>query len=50
MLVEGQWTRDRDQEDEKGRFVRLPTTFRNWITADGSSGFPAVAGRYHLIC
>lgn len=48
MLVNGEWTRDRQQEDKEGRFVRPPTTFRNWITADGSSGFAAEAGRYHL--
>ena len=32
----------------KGEFVRSPSSFRNWITADGSSGFPAEANRYHL--
>jgi putative glutathione S-transferase len=31
-----------------GSFVRATTGFRNWITADGSSSFPAVPGRYHL--
>jgi len=31
-----------------GRFVRQESAFRRWVTADGSSGFPAVAGRYHL--
>ena len=29
-------------------FVRAPYPFRGRITADGSSGFPAEAGRYHL--
>src|SRR5215472_10784266 len=29
-------------------FVRAPYPFRGRITADGSSGFPAQAGRYHL--
>jgi putative glutathione S-transferase len=29
-------------------FVRAPYPFRGRITADGSSGFPADAGRYHL--
>jgi putative glutathione S-transferase len=34
-----------------GHFLRQPDAFEDWITADGSSGFPAVAGRYHLyIC
>ncbi|GJP65024.1 hypothetical protein CLOP_g21947, partial [Closterium sp. NIES-67] len=31
-----------------GAFKRTPSAFRSLITADGSSGFPAVAGRYHL--
>ncbi|HZU13443.1 MAG TPA: glutathione S-transferase family protein [Chloroflexota bacterium] len=31
-----------------GAFVRQQYTFRDRITADGSSGFPAEAGRYHL--
>jgi len=31
-----------------GRFLRQPSAFRDWVTADGSSGLPAVAGRYHL--
>jgi putative glutathione S-transferase len=31
-----------------GCFVRQESTFRRWVTADGSSGFPAAAGRYHL--
>jgi putative glutathione S-transferase len=31
-----------------GTFVRQDDAFRNWVRADGSSGFPAVAGRYHL--
>jgi putative glutathione S-transferase len=28
--------------------VRQESAFRRWVTADGSSGFPAAAGRYHL--
>lgn len=31
-----------------GEFVRKPSAFRSWITADGSSGFKAEPGRYHL--
>ena len=31
-----------------GRFVRQDSVFRRWVTADGSSEFPAEAGRYHL--
>ncbi len=48
LLAEGKWISERDQEDEKGRFIRPSTTFRNQITADGSSGFKAEPGRYHL--
>ena len=48
-LIDGTWeTRDGSITDAKGAFVRKPTVFRNRITADGSSGHPAVAGRYHL--
>lgn len=51
LLSEGKWISERDQEDEKGRFIRPSTTFRHQITADGSSGFKAEPGRYHLyIC
>ncbi len=31
-----------------GSFVRQQYSIRDRITADGSSGFPAVGGRYHL--
>jgi len=36
------------ETDESGAFVRQESAFRQWVTADGSSGFPAEAGRYHL--
>lgn len=48
VLKDGKWVSDREQEDQQGRFVRPSTTFRNWITADGSSGYKAEANRYHL--
>ena len=32
----------------RGQFVRQPNAFRDRITADGSSGFKAEPGRYHL--
>jgi putative glutathione S-transferase len=48
QLVEGKWVSKRDQEDSKGRFLRPSTTFRDRITADGSSGFKAQPDRYHL--
>ena len=36
------------ETDEAGAFVRQDSAFRGSVTADGSSGFPAEAGRYHL--
>ncbi|MCW2951731.1 MAG: Glutathione transferase [Conexibacter sp.] len=36
------------ESDRRGAFVRQQSTFRDWVTADGSSGYPAVPGRYHL--
>ncbi len=36
------------EADAKGAFVRQASAFRDRVTADGSSGFPAEAGRYHL--
>lgn len=48
ILAEGKWISEREQEDSQGRFVRPSTTFRHKITADGSSGFKAEPGRYHL--
>jgi glutathionyl-hydroquinone reductase len=50
IVVDGQW-RDEElpQETSKaGEFRRADSRFRDWITADGSSGFKAEAGRYHL--
>jgi putative glutathione S-transferase len=48
ILVDGRWVSEREQEDNQGRFVRPATTFRDRITTDGSSGYPAAAGHYHL--
>ncbi|MEQ9354510.1 glutathione S-transferase family protein [Coleofasciculus chthonoplastes] len=48
MLVNGQWTKEPYQQDPEGRFKRNPTKFRNWVGADGSTGFKAESGRYHL--
>lgn len=47
-LIDGKWVAERNQEDSQGRFIRPSTTFRNQVTADGSSGFKAELGRYHL--
>jgi glutathionyl-hydroquinone reductase len=48
MMLDGKWTKEAYKMDEKGRFQRNPTTFRNQITADGSSGFKAESDRYYL--
>jgi glutathionyl-hydroquinone reductase len=48
ILKDGKWVSQRDQEDSDGKFIRPSTTFRNKITADGSSGFKVEPGRYHL--
>ncbi len=37
-----------DEQSEDGRFVRQQDAFREWVRADGSSPYPAVASRYHL--
>jgi putative glutathione S-transferase len=49
LLVKGRW-QDAWYDTGKtgGRFVRGETSFRDRVTADGSSGFRAESGRYHL--
>jgi putative glutathione S-transferase len=48
-LVEGAWhDRGYDTARTGGRFVRRPSAFRRFVTRDGSSGFKAEPGRYHL--
>ncbi len=50
VLIDGVW-RDEELPAEVGRsgeFRRADSRFRERITADGSSGFKAEAGRYHL--
>ena len=49
LLVQGKWTDAwYDTKQSGGRFVRESPAFRDWVRADGSSEFPAAAGRYHL--
>lgn len=48
MMVDGKWTTEWNERDQSGKFNRTPTKFRDRITADGSSGFLAMPGRYHL--
>ncbi len=55
LLIEGKW-HDQwyDTDASDGEFVREGSSFRNWVTRDGSAGptgeggFPAQGGRYHL--
>jgi putative glutathione S-transferase len=48
-LLNGQWHEGwYDTVKTSGEFVRHESVFRRWVTADGSSGFPAERGRYHL--
>ena len=48
-MVDGQWlTEESFPTDSAGHFVRKPTTFRDSVTRDGSSGFRADRQRYHL--
>lgn len=35
-------------EQVDGAFVRQGDAFRDWVTADGRSGYPVESGRYHL--
>ncbi|WHZ24538.1 MAG: Glutathione S-transferase, omega [Nitrospira sp.] len=36
------------EQTAAGEFQRQADAFRNWVTADGRSGYPAAVGRYHL--
>ncbi len=36
------------EQNKQGEFVRQEDRFRNWVTRDGASGYPAEPGRYHL--
>jgi putative glutathione S-transferase len=50
VVIDGQW-RDEELPEETGKageFKRTESRFRDRITADGSSGFKAEPGRYHL--
>ena len=47
-LQDGKWVDGPRPIDASGDFKRQAAQFRKRVTADGSSGFPAAAGRYHL--
>lgn len=51
MLVNGKWSAEWhpvQATDKQGGFVRQTSSFRHWISADGSSAFAAEPDRYHL--
>jgi glutathionyl-hydroquinone reductase len=50
VLIEGVWTDGElpQETGQGGEFKRSDSRFRDSITADGSSGFKAEPGRYHL--
>jgi putative glutathione S-transferase len=50
VLIDGRWTDGalRQETGQSGAFERADSVFRGRITADGSSGFKAEPGRYHL--
>ena len=37
-----------NEHDDSGEFIRQEDQFRDWVTGDGSSGYPAEPDRYHL--
>jgi putative glutathione S-transferase len=47
-LDRGTWNPERKIHGKGGAFERKQSSFRHAVTADGSSGFPAEPGRYHL--
>jgi putative glutathione S-transferase len=50
VLIEGRWSEQELPQEiaASGEFKRVESRFRDRISADGSSGFKAEAGRYHL--
>ena len=48
-LEQGVWRKDRAvRHDGRGNYLRQESHFRARVTQDGSSGYRAVPGRYHL--
>lgn len=48
MLLRGEWSTKWYEPGKDGAFERPETVFRDRVSADGSTDFPAEAGRYHL--
>jgi putative glutathione S-transferase len=47
LLVDGKWQAN-EQATTNGHYQRKESSFRDWVTADGSSNFKAEPNRYHL--
>ncbi|MBI3778038.1 MAG: glutathione S-transferase family protein [Gammaproteobacteria bacterium] len=48
-LIKGEWHEGwYDTSKTAGEFIRADSQFRDSVTANGASGYPAEAGRYHL--
>ena len=47
-LENGVWREGRESRTVNGEFIRRDSQFRDRVTADGSSGYAAESGRYHL--
>jgi putative glutathione S-transferase len=45
MTIQAQFP---DEQSAEGAFIRQPDAFQAWVTANGTSGYPAASGRYHL--
>jgi putative glutathione S-transferase len=45
MMIQPQFP---DEQTSEGSFKRQADAFREWVTEDGRSGYPAACGRYHL--
>lgn len=48
FFVNGVWDSDDSKRTKDGRYQRHASSFRDWVTRDGSSGFKAEPNRYHL--
>src|SRR6266436_2492232 len=50
VLIDGHWREEElpQETSARGEFARIESVFRDRISADGSSGYKAEAGRYHL--
>lgn len=48
MMIDGVWEPRPLETNGSGTFARKETRFHQRISADGSTPYPAEAGRYHL--